>query len=417
MAENSPARRVAEIKDGIIGPRDPLTRNVRERKLSDYPHVAGAHKEVARKLSSPLMMGPPICDELLAFVEHVFTEEEAGVAQHLGSWMGMTAQALARAEHRPVEEVEPIVRRLAFEKHVITAGGREDRRRYTLMPIFPGIFEMALFAQSPETLTDWHRRFAELFETLYQTGYMLDYREGSRPMVRFLSIGTMVRQDESALPTDRLEEVLDPFQVFAVGHCQCRMAMQVLGRGCGKPLENCSVMGAAAEAAIREGSARSVSKQGLLDIKKEAEAQGLVTWVLNTASARTQISCSCCGCCCHAMRMVSEFNAPGFLAPAHFLPKFDLSRCTFCGKCARACPMAALRVAPARQAPGGKTHQRLVERCIGCGLCVGACDKAHAVTMEPAANYKMPYRSFFSMLAWTTPAKLHHALKVWSKRP
>jgi Pyruvate/2-oxoacid:ferredoxin oxidoreductase delta subunit len=270
---------------------------------------------------------------------------------------------------------------------------------------------MVLFAQSPETLTDWHRRFAELFEPLYETGYMLDYRDGTRAMVRFLSIGTTVRQDESALPTDRLEEVLDPFKVFALGHCQCRMAMQVLGRGCGKPLENCVVMGAAAEEAVRSGGARSVSKQALLDIKREAEAHGLVTWVLNTVSAKTQISCSCCGCCCHAMRVVSEFNAPGLMAPAHFLPRFDLSRCTFCGKCARACPMAALRVDVR-----GKTHQRLVERCIGCGLCVPACDKTHAVTMEPASDYKMPYRSFFSMLACTTPAKLYTALKVWRER-
>lgn len=410
MAENSPATGVVEIRDGIIGPREPMTRNVRQRKLSDYPHVSQAHKELARKLSSPLMMGPPISDELMAFVEHVFTEEEASVARHLGSMMGMTVQALARAEHRPVEEIEPILRRLAFDKHVITAGGKGERRRYTLMPIFPGIFEMALFGQSPETLTDWHRRFAELFEALYETGYMLDYREGSKPMVRFLSIGTVIRQEESALPTDWLEEVFDPFKVFAVGHCQCRMAMQMLGRGCGKPVENCTVAGEAAEAAIRDGWARSVSKQGLLDIKKEAEAHGLVTWVLNAASAKTQISCSCCGCCCHAMRIVSEFNAPGFLAPAHFLPKFDLSRCTFCGKCARACPMAALRVDVRN-----KKHQRLAERCIGCGLCVQACDKAHAVSMEPASNYKMPYRNFFSMLAWTTPAKLYGAMKVWRK--
>jgi Pyruvate/2-oxoacid:ferredoxin oxidoreductase delta subunit len=356
-------------------------------------------------------MGPPICDEMIAFVEHVFTEEEAAVARHLGFLMGTTVASLARAEHRREEEIEPIIRRLAFEKYAIVPAGADHKRRYTLLPIFPGIFEMVLFARSPETLTDWHRRFAELFEALYETGYVLDYRDGVKPMVRFLSIGTTIAHDESALPTDRLEEVFDRFKVFGVGHCQCRMTMRVLGRGCDKPLENCTVMGTVAEQAIRSGSARSVSKQGMLDIKKEAEARGLVTWVLNTASARSQISCSCCGCCCHAMRVVSEFSAPGLLAPAHFRPKFDLSRCTFCGKCARACPMAALRV-DAR----GKTHQRLVERCIGCGLCVPACDKARAVTMHPAPDYKMPYRSFFSMLACTTPAKLYGALKVWRKR-
>lgn len=411
MAENPSANRIYQIRDGIIGPRDPLPRNVRERKLSDYPRLSKPHKDLARKLSSPLMMGPPICDEMIAFVEHTFTEEEASVARHLGFVRGTTVDSLARAEHARVEEIEPVVRRLASEKHAIAVRGTDDKGRYSLLPIFPGIFEMVLFAQSPETLTDWHRRFAELFEALFETGYVLDYRDSAKPMVRFLSIGTTIAHDESALPTDRLEEVLDRFNVFGVGHCQCRMTMQVLGRGCDKPLENCTVMGTAAEAAIRSGSARSVSKQGILDIKKEAEAHGLVTWVMNTVSAKSQISCSCCGCCCHAMRVVSEFSAPGSLAPAHFRPTFDLARCTFCGKCARACPMAALRVDVR-----GKTHHRLVERCIGCGLCVPACDKAHAIAMEPAPDYKMPYRSFFSMLAWTTPAKLYGAFKVWRRR-
>jgi hypothetical protein len=79
-----------------------------------------------------------------------------------------------------------------------------------------------------------------------------------------------------ALPSDRLEVVLDQFKTFAVGHCQCRMTERVLGRGCDRPLENCTVMGTFAEAGIRDGWARSVSKQALLDIKREAEASGLV---------------------------------------------------------------------------------------------------------------------------------------------
>ena len=56
-----------------------------------------------------------------------------------------------------------------------------------------------------------------------------------------------------ALPTDKLEVVLDQFESFGVGQCQCRMAMQVLGRGCGKPLENCTVMGQWAERGIEAG--------------------------------------------------------------------------------------------------------------------------------------------------------------------
>jgi Pyruvate/2-oxoacid:ferredoxin oxidoreductase delta subunit len=411
VPEKSLTRRVIEVKESVIGPPEPRLRRVRETKLSDYPQVSAAHKEVARKLSSPLLLGPPICDELIAFVRHLLTEEEAGIVRHLSFMRPKSAEALAKAEGRRVEEIEPIVQRLALEKRCIAGSGPDHKRRYGLMPIMPGIFEMVLIGESPETLTDWHRRFAELFEALYETGYGLDYFVGADPMVRFLSVGTTVGAHPMALPSDRLEVVLDQFKTFAVGHCQCRMAETMLGRGCGKPLENCTAMGMFAERGIRDGWARSVSRQALLDIKREAEANGLVTWIMNVASAKGQASCSCCGCCCHAMRVVSEFNAPGMMAPAHFMPVFDLARCTFCGKCARACPMAALRVDMR-----GKTHQRLVERCIGCGLCVPACDMARAVTMEPVPDYKLPYKSWFSMLARTTPRRLTRAWKVWRKR-
>jgi hypothetical protein len=41
---------------------------------------------------------------------------------------------------------------------------------------------------------------------------------------------------------------------------------------------------------------------------------------------------------------------------------------------------------------------------------------ARAVTMEPVPDYKLPYKSWFSMLARTTPRRLTRAWKVWRKR-
>jgi Pyruvate/2-oxoacid:ferredoxin oxidoreductase delta subunit len=405
-------RKIIEVQDRIVGPGEPRTKAIRPRKVTDYPHVPRAYHDVALQLASPVRMGPPICDELMALVQHLFTEEEAGAVRHLGLFSGRSANDVARAEHRPVEQIQPILDRLTNEKRVIVSSGPPENARYRLLPIVPGIFEMTLISHTPESLTDWHRRFIELFETLYETGYSLDYQQKHpTPVVRFLPVGGVVDAHPMALPTDKLEIVLDQFEVFAVGQCQCRMAMESLGKGCGKPLGNCMVMGAWAEPGIEDGSLRQVSKNDALEIKREAESHGLVNWMMNVRASRGQSSCSCCGCCCHAMRMVNEFNAPGFIAPPHFLPRLDASKCVHCGKCATNCPMGAIVVDMQK-----KTFTHLLERCIGCGLCVLACDRQKALAMEPVPDYRLPYRSWFSLIAHSLPGTLMTNWKISRQR-
>ncbi len=169
-------------------------------------------------------------------------------------------------------------------------------------------------------------------------------------------------------------------------------------------------MGTWAENAIRDGWARQVSRNEILAIKAEAEAAGLVSWVLNVKSGAGQASCSCCGCCCHAMRMVSEFNAPGWFAPPRLRPHFDEAACTSCGRCARQCPMNALAVQPRV-----KKLTYLRHRCIGCGLCSLACPKK-AIEMRPANHSIEPYTDMSNMFLNSLPDKLRIAWRVWRKR-
>jgi Pyruvate/2-oxoacid:ferredoxin oxidoreductase delta subunit len=326
----------------------------------------------------------------------------------------MSVREVARAEHRPVEQVEPILQRLAGVKRAIASSGPVDGKKYRLMPIMPGIFEMVLIDQLPQALSPWYRRFAELFEALYETGYIVDYQHRQTrpsPYVRALSVGRAIEAHPMALPSDYLEVILDRFTVFGVGQCQCRMTMQVSGQGCGKPVGNCTAMGQWAEQGIQQGWLKAIPRQEVLAIKREAEAHGLVTWILNVESSKGQASCSCCGCCCHALRMVNEFNCPGVIAPAHFLPQFDETRCTFCGKCARSCPMGAL-VVDAHQ----RNRKHLRARCIGCGLCALACNHPGAVVMEPIPDYQLPYKSWFAYQFRATAEMFKNAWKAWRRR-
>lgn len=411
MAESSQPQRVIEVRRSILEPPAPPLRPIRIRRLSDYGGLPAAYRHVARKYSSPLLMGPPVCDELMALVQHLYTEEEAAVVRHLGMIRGRTAAQVARAEHRPVDEVLPILERLANEKQCIVSSGSGVKRRYHLMPIVPGTFEMVLIRCTPETLSDWHRRFIELFEALFATGYSMQYAGATPPVVRYLPVGRAIETHPMALPTDRLEDVLERFEWFGVGQCQCRLAAQSEGHGCGKPLGNCAVMGRWALTGIRRGWLRKVSKPEMLDIKREAEAHGMVNWMMNVQASGGQSSCSCCGCCCHLMRVVAEFSAPGLFAPPHFRPQRDPSRCNCCGRCAAGCPMKAI-VTDA----GAKTFQYLPQRCVGCGLCALACERRRALSLEPVPDYQLPYKSWFSLAMRSVPGMLRTSWNVWRSR-
>jgi len=290
---------------------------------------------------------------------------------------------MAEAEHRPLEEVKKILHSLAGEKHIILRLGEGDAAVYMAVPMLPGVFEFVLARQSMNSLTDWHRRFCELFEKLFETGYIVDHEIRKPEKIKYLPIGQVIRSNVAAFPSDKLEEVFSRYQSFGLTLCQCRITEDVVGRGCGKPMDVCMILGPIAEMSIKAGRSRRITMQDALAIKAEAEANGLVTWIDASDPKIGGTSCSCCGDCCHFMRRVSEFNVPASIAPPHFRPKIDLEKCNYCGKCALACPMGAATVNVVN-----KTHTLDAHRCIGCAQCVVACSKKQAIEMVAAPDYE-----------------------------
>lgn len=381
-----PVNRMIQMKDGVVGPTEPKLKTVKFKMAGDYQGVPEAYLEIAGHYG-PGFYGPRLCDELLALVQHMFTEDEAAVIRHLKPNKMMSDDSLAESAKVPVEEAGKILKHLAGDLHIIVSLGDS----YLLLPILPGVFELVLVRQSMDSLTDWHRRFAELFEALWECGsFMGDGEkfggEDRIPGVRFLPAQIIMKGNPMALPSDMLEEVLEPYTTFAIGLCQCRLTEDIVGRGCERTIGNCGTMGLLAEMAIGGGMMRSVEKKEFIEIKLEAEAEGFVNWIqTRTTLPNTNTMCSCCGCCCHAMRTITEFNMPGMVAPPHFMPAIDSDKCISCGNCARSCPMGAITIDTKE-----KTQAFEPLRCVGCGQCFIACDKTQAITLEPVKDYVQP---------------------------
>ncbi len=393
--------------------------NIITKKINDYPGVNEAYLDIAMNYSSPFLIGPPICDELVALVSHMFTEEEAFLVRHLKPFRMKTAVSLAKIEHSPADKIKKILDRLADKKNVIGAAGSGDKRRYFIMPLIPGTFEWVLIHPSMNDISPWHRRFAELFDALYDTGYECDYYKKFGEMnalspIRYIPIKQSIESHPMALPTDKLAEVLDRYDDFGIGICQCRTTKNILKQDCGRPIEVCASFGPMVEKLVEKGKLRRVEKKELIEIKAAAEASGLITWILNVDEKTARLgncSCSCCGCCCPMLRTMTEFNISGLIAPPHFMPVFDRIKCTFCGMCAEKCQMGAITVDAK-----AKTITHNPKRCIGCGQCTLGCDKQKVISMEPVSHYKKPPRSFVSMGAKVAPAFGRIMWNIWKQR-
>jgi electron transport complex protein RnfB len=355
--------------------------------IGAYSGVSASHMAVVNNFASPLLLGPPVCDELIALVEHLYTEEEADIVQYIKPSRAKSAKGLSKRCGRPLYEVEEILHRLAYEKCTLITFSVLQKDYYIILPIYPGIFDMVFIGSNPRKMTSWHKRAAQLFEDLFYTGFLTDYYNSDNrlDLIRVLPIGEEIQGTQSAVPAERLEEVLDRHKIFGLTTCCCRQSRRLVGGTCTKSMETCVVMGGLAELFIKQGKFREVSKKDVIEIKAEAESNGMVTWFKNQEGKKFgNICCSCCSCCCGIMRTISEFNAPGLISPPHFLPHVDHTKCNICGKCVESCHVKALSLLN-----DGDINRLIFEqkKCIGCGLCIRACPKgARSLKEVPVYN-------------------------------
>lgn len=369
--------------------------------LNQFPGITKAQLQVAKNYSSPWLLGPELCPELISVIEHLYTPEQAEVVQYITPLRLKTSKQIAQESNRPEPEVRAILEEIEkFPSSLLVLNSEKGAKRYGIIPLGAGTFESVLIKTDFSHYTPWHQEFARRFEKLWSTGYISRYLEKPSHGVRYIPSYPTISNHPSALPSDRLPEVLERYDYIAVGICQCRVVAKFNDYVCQRPMETCITFGGLAKRLVEKGHSRKIDAQEALEIKFRAEEAGLATWLINyeNKGMESNASCSCCGCCCHGLQTITKFNKPGLVAPPHFMPKIDPEKCTYCGKCQKQCPTNAHQV-------NEEEHSFDPLRCLGCGLCVRACPK-QALEMEPVPDYKAPPQTRLQFLRAFLPPYL-----------
>ncbi|MCG6534067.1 MAG: 4Fe-4S binding protein [Syntrophales bacterium LBB04] len=287
-------------------------------------------------------------------LRRLFTTEDAELALHL-TVIPEEPRVIAHRAKIPVEEAR---RRLeGMEKKGLILGIRREGEplRYMAQQFVVGFWEAQVNNLNRELVED----FEEYLPSLFNPD---SWRK--TPQIRTIPVNKSISVQNEIMPYERAEELVRAKESFAVSNCICRQEQHIVGKGCNKPLESCLTLGIAAEAVVRTGRGRAISREEALEILHRAEKTGLV---LQPANAKDALFiCTCCGCCCGVLRSLKRDPKPASLVSSPFLARLNTDTCKGCGACVKRCQMEAIHMNDDKAVLN-------LDRCIGCGLCVSTC--------------------------------------------
>jgi electron transport complex protein RnfB len=290
----------------------------------------------------------------LKILRHLFTPEEAEMALYL-SVLPEEVKVIARRAKRSVEDTSVRLEEM-YQKGLILKIRREGRPvRYMALQFAIGIWEFHVNDLDRELAKD----VGEYIPTLLNTDTWK-----KAPQLRTVPVNKSIDHKLEILPYEDVEELVKTQDKFLVASCICRKEKDLLDEGCEKPVENCLILGRAADLYHDRGIGRYIDREEALNILKEADEAGLVLQPSNSKDIAN--ICCCCGCCCGVLRTIKQHPKPATIVSTPFICVADPETCIGCSVCIQRCQMDALSL----------EEDRVVldlNRCIGCGICVTTC--------------------------------------------
>jgi electron transport complex protein RnfB len=341
------------------------------------------------------IMGPlPGREELKDVLRETVSGEELALFFRIPTLGAIAHAKLAKKAGLPAENLAATLKRLASEGLILayTRDGEtvyergnpvfmteqqvrkpEDTpRRYFYARFFNSILNGEVTVAAP-TKTPYYRVLPLEVTVTGEPG------EGAKCVI---PVNADIPDQRGVLPVDIVSEMIRrDARLIGVADCYCRRTKELLGEGCGKPLQTCLVFNRGAETLIEHGTARRIGVEEALEIVHMSAELGLVHNVDNVEGEIGSL-CNCCPCC-SVLLTTWRRGITNADSPSRYRVVLAAERCQLCQGCVEVCPTGARAVTDGRM-----TVDDLL--CLGCGLCVTACPQgANSMVLRPG-QARMP---------------------------
>ncbi len=312
----------------------------------------------------------------LKLLAKLYTVEEAEIA----SEMRLTPESLeeiAQRTGRSPEATRTLLETMV-EKGLIRTKGRDEERRFGLMPFIVGIYESQLSRLDEET--------ALLFEEYYET-FAKQALSVTPSLHVVIPVEKSIPFEVQIFPYEQASQLLKKAKSFGVRKCICRVQRAFVGEPCKYSLETCLAFRPFEEAFENDADVRVISKEEAFKILRETEEAGLVHSSANMQEGHSYI-CNCCTCCCGIIRGIAQFGVENSVAKSDFYAAVNPELCTGCETCLKRCQFGAPSIIDS------VSHVDK-NRCVGCGLCVVTCpSQALSLVRKPIGQNPAPPRNY-----------------------
>jgi electron transport complex protein RnfB len=331
-------------------------------------------RDVYIKLSQYLDMAPigaPLTDNLIAILEMLYTPEEAELASKL-PFFNTDFDTLVQTTGIKADTLREMLVRMAKKGTVFM----NEKGSFRLLPTMVGFSETPFW---PGKRTEKTEKLARHWVDYLGEAFSQEIGDREMPMVRVVPVDESIVPGATVTPNERIDDLMDQLEYFAVAHCPCRQMTRYSGEPhCDHSTENCFHFGSMAKYMVTMGMAREITKDQAKKMLRDAHEEGLVHMADNYGPRVTTI-CSCCGDCCVFMRTRKKIGLKNAFADSNYLMQVDTDICTGCGTCAERCPVEAIAV--------DETAAVDTDKCIGCGVCYPTCPSG-AISLVDRAERK-----------------------------